>query len=295
MSKIFISYKRVDKKEAFRIKNIIEAATGIQCWIDLDGIESDAVFTNVIINAINEAEIVLFMYSKAHAGINDYENDWTIRELSFAKEKHKRIVFVNLDGTKLTDYFIFNYSSKQQVDAKSKEAIDKLTADIRKWLKMPSVSNKRVNPSAGNNVTPRTQVNTSVGSNVASRMQVNSSVGNNTKKQINTNANKPSRQSSEVNIKKKIKALCNTVIAFFKTKGETVGWICLICFVIGIWGYIGVDWYKDSHVAQWAQEGDAEAQYKYALQFFQRLKIESYVKEHKHLNSQRYVQRKPER
>ena len=57
MSRIFISYKRVDKDKVFKIKDHIESALGEKCWIDLDGIESDAQFANVIINAINECEV----------------------------------------------------------------------------------------------------------------------------------------------------------------------------------------------------------------------------------------------
>lgn len=42
MSRIFISYKRVDKEKVFKIKEQIESALGEKCWIDVDGIESDA-------------------------------------------------------------------------------------------------------------------------------------------------------------------------------------------------------------------------------------------------------------
>lgn len=45
------------------------------------------------------------MYSSKHTEIEDYENDWTIREINFAQKKKKRIVFVNIDGSKLTDWF----------------------------------------------------------------------------------------------------------------------------------------------------------------------------------------------
>ena len=81
---IFISYKRVDKERVFKIKENIEKSTGKQCWIDLDGIESDAQFINVIMHAINNCNIFLFMYSQAHSAIKDYEHDWTVREISFA-------------------------------------------------------------------------------------------------------------------------------------------------------------------------------------------------------------------
>lgn len=104
MERIFISYKRIDKDRVLSIKNNIEKNVGVGCWIDLDGIESDAQFANVIINAINNAEVFLFMYSYSHSKIVDYDTDWTVREINFAQKKKKRIVFINLDGTSLTDW-----------------------------------------------------------------------------------------------------------------------------------------------------------------------------------------------
>ena len=71
MARIFISYKRVDIEKVFRIKDQIEVALDEKCWIDIDGIESDAQFANVIINAINNSEVFLFMYSSAHSKIRD--------------------------------------------------------------------------------------------------------------------------------------------------------------------------------------------------------------------------------
>ncbi len=134
MARIFISYKRVDKDKVFKIKDQIEYALGEKCWIDIDGIESDAQFKNIIIKAINECEIVLFMYSKAHSKIVDFEKDWTVRELNFAQKRGKRIVFVNLDRSVLSDIFEFDYGTKQQVDGLSKESLNRLFEDLTKWL-----------------------------------------------------------------------------------------------------------------------------------------------------------------
>ena len=41
MSRIFISYKRVDKDKVFKIKDQIEFALGEKCWINIDGIKCD--------------------------------------------------------------------------------------------------------------------------------------------------------------------------------------------------------------------------------------------------------------
>lgn len=146
--RIFISYKRADRKKVFDLKSETEADTGEKCWIDLDGIESDAQFKHVIINAIKDCEVVLFMYSKAHSQITDFEKDWTVRELNFAASKNKRIVFINIDGTPLTDEFSFDYGLKQQVDGQSPEAIARLIADIKKWLK--PISNKDIEAAHAN-------------------------------------------------------------------------------------------------------------------------------------------------
>ena len=132
--KIFISYKRVDQSKVIKIKETIEDRLNISCWFDANGIESDAQFANVIINAINECEIFLFMYSHAHTIIDDMDNDWTIREINFAQKKKKRIVFVNIDNTELTDWFEMMFGTKQQVDATNKDSINKLLLDISNWL-----------------------------------------------------------------------------------------------------------------------------------------------------------------
>lgn len=134
LSQIFISYKRDDLDMVWSIKDKIEKQSGENCWIDLDGIESDAQFANVIIKAINQTKIFLFMYSSKHTEIEDYENDWTIREINFAQKKKKRIVFVNIDGSKLTDWFELIFGTKQQIDAKSSKEMNKLCSDIKKWL-----------------------------------------------------------------------------------------------------------------------------------------------------------------
>ena len=134
MARVFISYKRVDKAKVLKLKDMIEAAIGEECWIYLEAIERGAVFNDVIIKAINESEIFLFMYSKAHSTIVDVKHDWTVRELDFAEKKNKRIVLINIDGSQLSDLFEFDYGNKQQVDATSTEALNHLCTDLQKWL-----------------------------------------------------------------------------------------------------------------------------------------------------------------
>lgn len=142
--RIFISYKRDDKDIVFKIKDDIENNVGERCWIDLDGIESDAQFANVIVKSIDEADIFLFMYSKKHADITDFENDWTIRELNYAREEKKRIVFLNIDGTPLLGWFKLMFSMKQQIDVTSTKVMNKFYRDLSKWLGKEDANNADV-------------------------------------------------------------------------------------------------------------------------------------------------------
>ena len=132
--RIFISYKRVDKERVFAIKDGIEQAIGEKCWIDLDGIESNAQFVAKIVRAIDECEIFLFMRSKEHNNITNLETDWTIREVNYALEEHKNIVIVNLDNTPMPKWFKFMFPNKQEIDATDSDKLARLNKDLCEWL-----------------------------------------------------------------------------------------------------------------------------------------------------------------
>ena len=136
--RIFISYKRVDKERVFAIKDGIEQAIGEKCWIDLEGIESNAQFVAKIVGAIDECEIFLFMRSKEHNNITNLDTDWTIREVNYALEEHKNIVIVNLDNTPMPKWFKFMFPNKQEIDATDPEKLARLNKDLCEWLGITS-------------------------------------------------------------------------------------------------------------------------------------------------------------
>ena len=137
MARIFISYMRVDKEKVFNLKDQIESAIGEKCWIDLDGIESRRQFRSVICHAIDNAQIVLFMYSKAHLNI-DFENDWTIKELDYAQAKKKIVVLVNIDNAPLDNLFLFDFGLKNNIYSSDKTHFQKLLRDLKVWLDVSS-------------------------------------------------------------------------------------------------------------------------------------------------------------
>lgn len=133
--RIFISYKRVNKEPVFALIDRIERELGVKCWVDLDGIETSAQFASKICTAIDRAEVVLFMHSSAHLGI-DYDNDWTVRELNYAHSENKHVVLVKLDDAPLKNIFKLIYGTRNNIDSRNPDQWNILMRDLRRWLNL---------------------------------------------------------------------------------------------------------------------------------------------------------------
>ena len=144
--KIFISYKRIDKKKVLPIVEEIKKKTGVNCWIDLEGIESGDQFERVIIRAIKDCEILVFMmtrnsiapYIDPKTGLPDYDKpSWTEKEVKYALEQKKRVIPISVDGTMVSDcdWLAFNFLGTDCIMYNNKEQKDKLFRNITKWLK----------------------------------------------------------------------------------------------------------------------------------------------------------------
>ena len=99
---IFISYSRKDLRQVIAICDDIKNLLGCESWIDVNGIESGEQFVNIIIKAIDEAKIVLFMVSDA-----SMSSEYTKKEVMYAKHIGKKVVPVILDGSELSGWFLF--------------------------------------------------------------------------------------------------------------------------------------------------------------------------------------------
>lgn len=128
-NEIFISYSRGNYDQVRAIKDMIDNEIGVNCWMDLDGIESDEQFVDVIINAINKHDTLLFMMSSS-----SMQSNWALNELAFAERKKKRIILVNLDNSEMTDQFYFRYHSKDIIDWSNLMQRNKLIKNLKKWF-----------------------------------------------------------------------------------------------------------------------------------------------------------------
>lgn len=129
---VFISYSRKDLEEVKKIKYEIDKEVGIDCWMDLDGIESGEQFEDVIIEAISNSDIVLFMMS-----VNSMQSQWALDELDFAKHEKKRVVLVSIDNAEMKGKFYFRYHKYDNIIWDNAPQRSKLIRDLRNWTRKP--------------------------------------------------------------------------------------------------------------------------------------------------------------
>jgi len=135
---VFISYSRKNIEAVKEIKKYIDNAVGIDCWFDINGVESGEQFNKVIIAAIRNHNTVLFMKSA-----QSMQSEWALDELDFAKHKNKRIVLVHIDDSEMTDDFYFRYHKYDQIIWKDPVHRNKLIRDLKNWFPKDSHINNQ--------------------------------------------------------------------------------------------------------------------------------------------------------
>ena len=126
---VFISYSRKDLELVKEIKAEIDRLVGIDCWMDLDGIESGEQFEDVIINVICKCDTILFMMSA-----NSMQSEWALDELDFAKHEKKRIVLVSIDNTEMSCKFYFRYHKYDTITWSNEPQREKLIRNLKEWV-----------------------------------------------------------------------------------------------------------------------------------------------------------------
>ena len=111
-----------------RLVGDIHEKTNARCWVDWNGIESGDQFVDVIINAIDRVDTVLFILSD-----NSMASEFARREIDYARNTGKKIVPVVVDGGKLRGWFLFFFGSVDYIDIKVPMQYDKLLRNIGDW------------------------------------------------------------------------------------------------------------------------------------------------------------------
>ena len=125
---IFVSYSRADIDIVRKLVDDIHTTSNARCWVDWNGIESGEKFVDVIINAIDTVDTVLFVLSD-----KSMASDFVKREIDYARNTGKKIVPVVVDGGKLRGWFLFFFGSIDYIDVKVPMQYDKLLRNIGDW------------------------------------------------------------------------------------------------------------------------------------------------------------------
>lgn len=144
MAKVFISYKRQDKNIVFPIVDEIRRQTGVDCWIDIEGIESGEQFQKVIINEIDRVDTVIIMLSQNF--IAPYKDEKTgkidlkkqtfpEKEVMYALRHGKRLIPISIDGTTVYDckWLEFHCGDLDCINWGQEDQQRKLLNNLRQW------------------------------------------------------------------------------------------------------------------------------------------------------------------
>ncbi|MBR3940693.1 MAG: TIR domain-containing protein [Bacteroidaceae bacterium] len=140
---IFVSYSRADIDIVRKLVDDIHTKSNARCWVDWDGIESGDQFVDVIINAIDKVNTVLFILSD-----NSMSSEFARMEIDYARNTGKKIVPVVVDGGKLRGWFLFFFGSVDYIDIKVPMQYDKLLRNIGDWYGANVKSQEPLSPPA---------------------------------------------------------------------------------------------------------------------------------------------------
>lgn len=109
--KVFISYSRKDMNRVLNIVKDIEERLNITCWMDLEDIEPGDTIPIEIQDAIDNCELILFMYTS-----NSLVSDYTHKEVSYAVTTNKNVILVLLENLLMKTWVHFEFLDKQYVN-----------------------------------------------------------------------------------------------------------------------------------------------------------------------------------
>lgn len=130
---IFISYSRTDSEIVRQIYDQLEKS-GYKCWLDVDGMFIGVSYKKVIVDAIKQSKILLFMSSQ-----NSNKSRNVVSEVSIAVEYGKKIMPVRLDMSPYSEsieYDIINHDYVVYDKSRREYSFNELLKKIVSTLKM---------------------------------------------------------------------------------------------------------------------------------------------------------------
>lgn len=110
--KVFISYAREDAEKVNIVRNFLDK-NSIKYWIDKEKINSGENFKDVIIDAIDTSQVVLFFSS-----VNSNKSENVKRELANAAKRNKIVIPLLLDDARFAKSIQYDFPDVDQIDMK---------------------------------------------------------------------------------------------------------------------------------------------------------------------------------
>ena len=123
---VFVSYSRKDSDSA-AFRKVRETLDMLQVpyWIDVDGHYSGQNYKDVIVKAIRQANLVLFVSSSAS---NASEN--VMKEIDIASNEKKKILPVRIDQSPYCDSIAYDLTSTDYIDMSELFAVRRLKESV---------------------------------------------------------------------------------------------------------------------------------------------------------------------
>lgn len=110
MGQLFISYARADSRVVDQMVEQIEGA-GHQVWIDRSGIQPGSQWSEIIVEAVESADLVLAILS-----INSVNSDNVRREIDLAVSAKKRIMPISIEEVEIPPALKYQLAGVQILD-----------------------------------------------------------------------------------------------------------------------------------------------------------------------------------
>lgn len=121
---IFISYSRSDSEQVGMIRTIIDES-GLDYWIDKEGIYSGENYKEVIVDAIEVSKVVIFISS-----VNSNNSINVIREIGYAVRQKKTIIPVLLDDSQYAKSIRLDIADIDQINFGDPDSKRKLKTSL---------------------------------------------------------------------------------------------------------------------------------------------------------------------
>jgi adenylate cyclase len=107
---VFISYSRADKDKVLGLTEKLRAA-GVSLWIDQGGIDAATMWGEEIVNALDNAKVLLLMVTESAVSSHN-----VIKEVVLASERKSHILPVHLEPTRLPPSFKYPLAGIQHIE-----------------------------------------------------------------------------------------------------------------------------------------------------------------------------------